>query len=111
MQCRPLTQEEIAHRRELAKRRHAEKLAASQGKELSEKPLSENSPEVSGSTGDAKGVWYLNPCLSRKMFNSSVLALPRGTLQIHIVNHPCAHPKFHAIHGTEQRVRRDLKES
>ncbi|NXR18170.1 EFL1 GTPase, partial [Cinclus mexicanus] len=45
---RPLTQEEIAHRRELAKRRHAEKLAASQGKELSEKPSSENSPELTG---------------------------------------------------------------
>uniref|UniRef100_A0A8C3J9C9 Elongation factor-like GTPase 1 n=1 Tax=Calidris pygmaea TaxID=425635 RepID=A0A8C3J9C9_9CHAR len=42
---RPLTQEEIAHRRELAKRRHAEKLAANQGKELSEKPPSENSSE------------------------------------------------------------------
>uniref|UniRef100_A0A8C3VP07 Elongation factor-like GTPase 1 n=1 Tax=Catharus ustulatus TaxID=91951 RepID=A0A8C3VP07_CATUS len=51
---RPLTQEEIAHRRELAKRRHAEKLAASQGKELSEKPPSENSPEVTGNTGDTK---------------------------------------------------------
>ncbi|XP_074011526.1 elongation factor-like GTPase 1 isoform X2 [Numenius arquata] len=52
---RPLTQEEIAHRRELAKRRHAEKLAANQGKELSEKPPSENSSEVTGNTGDTKG--------------------------------------------------------
>ncbi|XP_010189585.1 PREDICTED: elongation factor Tu GTP-binding domain-containing protein 1 isoform X2 [Mesitornis unicolor] len=52
---RPLTQEEIAHRRELAKRRHAEKLAANQEKELSEKPQSENSSEVTGNTGDTKG--------------------------------------------------------
>uniref|UniRef100_H0ZBZ7 Elongation factor-like GTPase 1 n=1 Tax=Taeniopygia guttata TaxID=59729 RepID=H0ZBZ7_TAEGU len=52
---RPLTQEEIAHRRELAKQRHAEKLAASQGKEVSEKTPSENSPEVTGSPGDTKG--------------------------------------------------------
>ncbi|XP_010132057.1 PREDICTED: elongation factor Tu GTP-binding domain-containing protein 1 isoform X2 [Buceros rhinoceros silvestris] len=49
---RPLTQEEIAHRRELAKQRHAEKLAANQGKELSEKPPSENSPEGTGNTGE-----------------------------------------------------------
>ncbi|NWQ72010.1 EFL1 GTPase, partial [Neopipo cinnamomea] len=53
---RPLTQEEIAHRRELAKRRHAEKLAASQGKELSEEPPGENSSEVTGNTGDTKGL-------------------------------------------------------
>ncbi|XP_061855490.1 elongation factor-like GTPase 1 isoform X2 [Colius striatus] len=52
---RPLTQEEIAHRRELAKRRHAEKLAANQGKELSEKPPSENSSEATGNAGDTKG--------------------------------------------------------
>ncbi|XP_053933390.1 elongation factor-like GTPase 1 [Cuculus canorus] len=52
---RPLTQEEIARRRELAKRRHAEKLAANQGKELSEKPPNENSSEVTGNTGDTKG--------------------------------------------------------
>ncbi|NXK72190.1 EFL1 GTPase, partial [Amazona guildingii] len=52
---RPLTQEEIAHRRELAKRRHAEKLAASQGKELLEKPPNENPPEITGNTGDTKG--------------------------------------------------------
>ncbi|XP_009579123.1 PREDICTED: elongation factor Tu GTP-binding domain-containing protein 1 isoform X2 [Fulmarus glacialis] len=52
---RPLTQEEIAHRRELAKRRHAEKLAANQGNELSEKPPGENSSEVTGNTGDTKG--------------------------------------------------------
>ncbi|NWH78235.1 EFL1 GTPase, partial [Piaya cayana] len=51
---RPLTQEEIARRRELAKRRHAEKLAANEGKELSEKPPSENSSEVTGNTGDTK---------------------------------------------------------
>uniref|UniRef100_A0A663LKM2 Elongation factor-like GTPase 1 n=1 Tax=Athene cunicularia TaxID=194338 RepID=A0A663LKM2_ATHCN len=52
---RPLTQEEIAHRRELAKQRHAEKLAANQGKELSEKLPSENSSEVTRNTGDTKG--------------------------------------------------------
>ncbi|XP_035410455.1 elongation factor-like GTPase 1 isoform X2 [Cygnus atratus] len=52
---RPLTQDEIAQRRELAKRRHAEKIAANQGKELSEKPPSENSSEVTGNTGDTKG--------------------------------------------------------
>lgn len=92
MQCRPLTQEEIAHRRELAKRRHAEKLAASQGKELSEKPPSENSPEVTGNTGDTKGVWYLNACFSRKMFNRSVLYC-QGAPQIYFVNHPLASPK------------------
>ncbi|XP_054244019.1 elongation factor-like GTPase 1 isoform X1 [Indicator indicator] len=52
---RPLTPEEIAHRRELAKQRHAEKLAANQGKEMAEKPQSENSSEVTGTTGDTKG--------------------------------------------------------
>ncbi|KFQ26857.1 Elongation factor Tu GTP-binding domain-containing protein 1 [Merops nubicus] len=52
---RPLTQEEIAHRRELAKRKHAEKLATNQGKELSEKPPSANSSEVTRNTGDAEG--------------------------------------------------------
>ncbi|GAB0194162.1 elongation factor-like GTPase 1 [Grus japonensis] len=51
---RPLTQEEIAHRRELAKQRHAEKMAANQGKELSEKSPSENSSEVTTNTGDTK---------------------------------------------------------
>ncbi|XP_025916271.1 elongation factor-like GTPase 1 isoform X1 [Apteryx rowi] len=49
---RPLTQEEIAQRREVARRRHAEKLAANQGKELSEKPPSENTSEVN--TGETK---------------------------------------------------------
>lgn len=94
MQCRPLTPEEIAHRREVAKRRHAEKLAASQGKELPEKPPSENPPEAaSGNAGDTKGVWYLNTCFSRKMFNNSILVLPRGISQIHVVNHPRASPK------------------
>lgn len=52
---RPLTQEEIAQRRELAKQRHAGKMAANQGKEVSEKPPSENSSEGTGSTGDKKG--------------------------------------------------------
>ncbi|PKU45492.1 elongation factor tu gtp-binding domain-containing protein 1 [Limosa lapponica baueri] len=52
---KPLTQEEIAHRRELAKRRHAEKLAANQAKEMSEKTPSENSSEVTENTGDTKG--------------------------------------------------------
>uniref|UniRef100_A0A8B9YVI2 Elongation factor-like GTPase 1 n=1 Tax=Buteo japonicus TaxID=224669 RepID=A0A8B9YVI2_9AVES len=51
---RPLTQEEIAHRRELAKQRHAEKLAANQGRELSEKPPSENSFEAMKQEADNK---------------------------------------------------------
>ncbi|XP_042679841.1 elongation factor-like GTPase 1 isoform X2 [Centrocercus urophasianus] len=52
---RPLTQEEIAQRRELAKQRHAGKMAASQGKEVSERPPGENSSEGTGSTADKKG--------------------------------------------------------
>ncbi|NWJ09970.1 EFL1 GTPase, partial [Crypturellus undulatus] len=51
---RPLTREEIAQRRELARRRHAEKSAANQGKELSEKSPSENISEVN--TGETKGL-------------------------------------------------------
>ncbi|EMP29168.1 Elongation factor Tu GTP-binding domain-containing protein 1 [Chelonia mydas] len=49
---RRLTQEEIAQRRELARRRHAEKLIASQGQELPEQALSGNESELTVKTGD-----------------------------------------------------------
>ncbi|XP_067411822.1 elongation factor-like GTPase 1 isoform X1 [Emydura macquarii macquarii] len=49
---RPLTQEEIAQRRELARRRHAEKLIASQMQELPEQALSGNETELTVKTGD-----------------------------------------------------------
>ncbi|XP_006030284.1 elongation factor-like GTPase 1 [Alligator sinensis] len=52
---RPLTQEEIAQRRELARQRHAEKLAAIQSQELPEKALCGNAPETTGKTGETKG--------------------------------------------------------
>lgn len=53
---RPLTQEEIAQRRELARQRHAEKLAAIQSQELPEKALCGNAPETTGKTGETKGI-------------------------------------------------------
>lgn len=43
--CRPLTQEEIAQRRELARQRHAERQAASQGSD---------NPEASNTTKPGK---------------------------------------------------------
>uniref|UniRef100_A0A8C8SXS6 Elongation factor-like GTPase 1 n=1 Tax=Pelusios castaneus TaxID=367368 RepID=A0A8C8SXS6_9SAUR len=52
---RPLTQEEIAQRRELARRRHAEKLIASERRELPEQPLSGNEAELTVKTGETKG--------------------------------------------------------
>ncbi|XP_030433422.1 elongation factor-like GTPase 1 isoform X2 [Gopherus evgoodei] len=52
---RPLTQEVIAQRRELARRRHAEKLIASQGQELPEQALSGNESELTVKTGETKG--------------------------------------------------------
>ncbi|CAM2099069.1 unnamed protein product [Caretta caretta] len=52
---RPLTQEEIAQRRELARQRHAEKLIASQGQELPEQALSGNESELTVKTGETKG--------------------------------------------------------
>ncbi|XP_006139317.2 elongation factor-like GTPase 1 [Pelodiscus sinensis] len=52
---RPLTQEEIAQRRELARQRHAEKLIASQVQELPVQVLSGNESELTVKTGETKG--------------------------------------------------------
>ncbi|XP_074862728.1 elongation factor-like GTPase 1 [Carettochelys insculpta] len=52
---RPLTPEEIAQRRELARRRHAEKMIASQMQELPEQILSGNESELTVKIGEPKG--------------------------------------------------------
>ncbi|XP_053128310.1 elongation factor-like GTPase 1 isoform X2 [Hemicordylus capensis] len=52
---RPLSQEEIAQRRELAKRRHAEKLAASQGQEPEQQAAGVNSADQARERGETKG--------------------------------------------------------
>ncbi|KAG6927229.1 elongation factor like GTPase 1, partial [Chelydra serpentina] len=52
---RPLTQEVIAQRRELARRRHTEKLIARQGQELPEQAVSGNESELTVKTGETKG--------------------------------------------------------
>ncbi|KAK6475081.1 elongation factor-like GTPase 1 [Huso huso] len=49
---RPLTQEEIAQRRELARQRHAEKLVASQGPDNPEQAVTGNTSEAAASTGE-----------------------------------------------------------
>lgn len=57
--CRPLTQEEIAQRRERARQRHAEKLAAAQGQAVDSTP--EGSALGAGPEGeDPKGTTFLS---------------------------------------------------
>ena len=53
--CRPLTQEEIAQRRERARQRHAEKLAATQGPASVEPPEDGGAPETSPKGEETKG--------------------------------------------------------
>ena len=58
--CRPLTQEEIAQRRERAKQRHAEKLAAAQGQAPMEPPQGGSALETSPQAEEPKGIVFLN---------------------------------------------------
>ena len=64
--CRPLTQEEIAERRERARRRHAEKLAAAQGQAPMEPTQDAGGLEVSPQREEPKGTAFLSsfPILS-----------------------------------------------
>lgn len=55
MSCRPLTQEELAQRRARARQRHAEKLAAVQGKATSEATLEGHTPETSPQGEEPEG--------------------------------------------------------
>ncbi|XP_029430609.1 elongation factor-like GTPase 1 isoform X2 [Rhinatrema bivittatum] len=52
---RPLTQEEIAQRREVARQRHAEKLAVDQGKQIPEDVLPGTDAKMTSSSGSRRG--------------------------------------------------------
>lgn len=58
--CRPLTPEEIAERRERARRRHAEKLAAAQGQAPVEPTQDGSALEASPKEEEPKGIAFLN---------------------------------------------------
>lgn len=58
--CRPLTQEEIAERRERARRRHAEKLAAVQGQAPVEPTQDAGALEMSPQGEQPKGTAFLS---------------------------------------------------
>ena len=58
--CRPLTQEEIAERRERARRRHAEKLAAAQGQAPEEPTQDAGTLEMSSQGKEPKGTAFLS---------------------------------------------------
>ena len=58
--CRPLTQEEIAERRERARRRHAEKLAAAQGQAPEEPTQDAGALEMSSQGEEPKGTAFLS---------------------------------------------------
>lgn len=70
--CRPLTQEEIAQRRERARQRHAEKLAAAQcpvpGDPTADGRALETSPEAE----DPKGTAFQNSRLRCKILFTSL---------------------------------------
>lgn len=57
--CRPLTQEEIAQRRERARQRHAEKLAATQGQARTEPPRDGSALDTSPKGEEPKGTAFL----------------------------------------------------
>lgn len=57
--CRPLTQEEIAQRRERARQRHAEKLAAAQGQVPVESAPDGGALATSPEGEDPKGTSFL----------------------------------------------------
>lgn len=58
--CRPLTQEEIAQRRERARQRHAEKLAVTQGQAPAEPSQDGSALETSPKGEEPKGTAFLN---------------------------------------------------
>lgn len=70
--CRPLTQEEMAQRRERARQRHAEKLAAAQGLAPVDPTADGHALETSPEAEDPKGTASLNSRLRCKLFFTSL---------------------------------------
>ncbi|XP_053321413.1 elongation factor-like GTPase 1 [Spea bombifrons] len=81
---RPLTQEEIALRREVARQRHAEKMAINQGQQPAEQAPSSNEREITANNGNTKGdqpspseILDLNPKTSVDDDKSTFIAFAR----------------------------------